>query len=273
MNNLLLKALKKYKIDTLIHVGGHRGQEVDFYKSLNINKVIYFEPVESFALDIEKKIESLDNFEVYTVALGSEDAELDIFVADQAEEKDHSGSTSILQPRKSNITFSTTEKIKVRKLTSLGIKNIDCAVVDTQGYELEVLKGFEDEISKFKFLIMEFSTVEGYIGRVLYKDLNKYLNKKNFYMTTHFKKVANLIKTKTSGSYGDALYVNGNLLNPILVNYLKIKFIFLNNPIAEFINYFSKIYNLKQVLKYILKKLKIFNLVKRFKDFITNNGK
>jgi hypothetical protein len=145
--------------------------------------------------------------------------------------------------------------------------------VDTQGYELEVLKGFEDEISKFKFLIMEFSTVEGYIGRVLYKDLNKYLNEKNFYMTTHFKKVANLIKTKTSGSYGDALYVNENLLNPMLVNYLKIKFIFLNNPIAEFINYFSKIYNLKQVLKYILKKLKIFNLVKRIKDFITKNGK
>lgn len=55
MNNLSLKALKKYKIDTLIHVGGHRGQEVDFYKSLNTNKVIYFEPVESFALDIEKK--------------------------------------------------------------------------------------------------------------------------------------------------------------------------------------------------------------------------
>lgn len=53
--------------------------------------------------------------------------------------------------------------------------------MDTQGYELEVLKGFEDEISKFKFLIMEFSTVEGYIGRVLYKDLNKYLKKSFLY--------------------------------------------------------------------------------------------
>ena len=59
----------------------------------------------------------------------------------------------------------------------------------------------------------------------------------------------------------------------MLVNYLKIKFIFLNNPISEFINYFSKIYNLKQILKYILKKLKLFNLVKRIKDFLINNGK
>ena len=76
MSELLLKALKKYTIDSLIHVGGHRGQEVDFYKSLNLDKVIYFEPVESFAVDIEKKIESLDNFELYKLALGSEDSEV-----------------------------------------------------------------------------------------------------------------------------------------------------------------------------------------------------
>tara|TARA_Y100000389_G_scaffold106009_1_gene102915 strand:+ start:1236 stop:2054 length:819 start_codon:yes stop_codon:yes gene_type:complete len=272
MNNLLLTALKKYDIDTLIHVGGHRGQEVDFYKSLNLDKVIYFEPVESFALDIEKKIKSLDNFELYKLALGSEDTEVDIFVADKGE-NDDTGSTSILEPRKSKITFSTTEKVKVRKLSSLDIKNFDCAVVDTQGYELEVLKGFEDEISNFKFLIMEFSTIEGYIGRVVYKDLNKYLNEKNFYMYTQWKIVANLIKTKTSGSYGDALYVNGNLLSPMLINYLKLKFIFLNNPISEFINYFSKIHNLKKILKNILKKLKLYNIVKRIKDSFTSNGK
>ena len=107
MSELLLKALKKYTIDSLIHVGGHRGQEVDFYKSLNLDKVIYFEPVESFAVDIEKKIESLDNFELYKLALGSEDSEVDIFIADKGE-NDDSGSTSILQPRKSKITFSTT---------------------------------------------------------------------------------------------------------------------------------------------------------------------
>ncbi len=272
MNELLLKAFKKGNIQSLIHVGGHRGQEVDFYKNLNLMKVIYFEPVASFAVDIQKKIKSLDNFELYKLALGSEDTEVDIFVADKGE-NDDSGSTSILEPRKSKITFSTTEKIKVRKFSSLGIKNIDCAVVDTQGYELEVLKGFEDEIYKFKFLIMEFSTVEGYIGRVLYKDLNKFLNEKNFYMYTHWKKVSSLIKSKTSGSYGDALYINSNLLNPISINYLKFKFVVLNNPISEIINYFSKIHNLKKIIKNILKKLNLYNSFKRIKNFITNYGK
>ena len=120
---------------------------------------------------------------------------------------------------------------------------------------------------------MEFSTVEGYIGRVLYKDLNKFLNEKNFYMYTHWKKVSSLIKSKTSGSYGDALYINSNLLNPISINYLKFKFVVLNNPISEFINYFSKIHNLKKIIKNILKKLNLYNSFKRIKNFITNYGK
>ena len=41
MKDLIYKALKKSNISSLIHVGGHIGQEVDFYHSLNLDKVIY----------------------------------------------------------------------------------------------------------------------------------------------------------------------------------------------------------------------------------------
>ena len=34
MKDLIYKALKKSNISSLIHVGGHIGQEVDFYKTL-----------------------------------------------------------------------------------------------------------------------------------------------------------------------------------------------------------------------------------------------
>ena len=59
-----------------------------------------------------KKIESLDNFELYKLALGSEDSEVDIFIADKGE-NDDTGSTSILQPRKSKITFLRQKKLKL----------------------------------------------------------------------------------------------------------------------------------------------------------------
>ena len=45
MIELIKIANKRNKINSLIHVGGHIGQEVGFYKSLNLKKVIYFEPV------------------------------------------------------------------------------------------------------------------------------------------------------------------------------------------------------------------------------------
>ena len=52
METLLRHALKISNIDSVIHVGGHIGQEVDIYKSLDFTRVIYFEPVASIDLTI-----------------------------------------------------------------------------------------------------------------------------------------------------------------------------------------------------------------------------
>jgi len=257
MTRLITIANKHKKINSLIHVGGHKGQEIEFYKNLKLRKVIIFEPINSFANEIRKKIEFLENFELYQVALGDEDTVSEIYIADEVN-GDTSGSSSILKPRKSKITFSTKEKITIKKLSSLDIGNIDCAVLDTQGYELRVLKGFEDKINDLKFIITEFSTVEGYIGRVLYKDLNIFLNKNNFYMLSQEKKVAKLIKNNKIGSYGDALYVNGDIIPGIFRILLKIKYKCINNIFGEVVNYFSNINNYKKLIKKVLVYPKVF---------------
>ena len=252
MNKLLTKALTKYDVDSLLHVGAHKGRkEVDFYQKLKIKNVVFIEPIKVFADELKERLKNIENFSLLQIALGSKDEIGEIFVADVGE-TDSSGSSSILEPRKSNITFSNKETIEIKKYTSLNIKKMNCAIIDTQGYELEVLKGFEEKINDFKFLIVEFSTVEGYINRVVYKDLNKYLNNKNFYMISQWKKVARLFKSDILGSYGDALYVNGNLFSPLYKTYLKAKYRLLNNFFSEFLNYFSKIHNYKKIIKKVL---------------------
>lgn len=253
MNKLLTKALTKYDVDSLLHVGAHKGRkEVDFYQKLKIKNVVFIEPIKIFADELKERIKNIENFSLLQIALGSKDEIGEIFVADVGE-TDSSGSSSILEPRKSNITFSNKETIEIKKYTSLNIKKMNCAIIDTQGYELEVLKGMEEKINDFKFLIVEFSTVEGYINRVVYKDLNKYLNNKNFYMISQWKKVARLFKSDILGSYGDALYVNGNLFSPLYKTYLKAKNRLLNNFFSEFLNYFSKIHNYKKIIKKFIK--------------------
>ena len=120
--------LEKHEINSLIHVGGHQGEEIDFYNLYNLDKVIYFEPIKAFSDIISKKIKSknLNNFEVHNIALGSKNTEKEIFVADG----DSSDSSSLLKPRPSDITFSNKETVKVKTFKSLSwaITNTDLGI-------------------------------------------------------------------------------------------------------------------------------------------------
>ena len=209
--------LEKHEINSLIHVGGHQGEEIDFYNLYNLDKVIYFEPIKAFSDIISKKIESknLNNFEVHNIALGSKNTEKEIFVADG----DSSDSSSLLKPRPSDITFSNKETVKVKTFKSLAIKDIDLAIIDTQGYELEVLKGFEEELKNLKYLVVEFNAFEGYIGQVVFSDLDKYLIKNSY---TRIKTIRKINQEKYNDvNYGDAVYVNNKLIKKSKVSYHK----------------------------------------------------
>ena len=250
MKDLIYKALKKSNISSLIHVGWHIGQEVDFYHSLNLDKVIYFEPVKEFADELKLKINKFSNFHLHQCALGNENSNKVIYIADKGE-KDDSGSTSLLEPRESNISFGK-KVIEVKKYSSFDYSNIDIAVLDTQGYELEVLRGFENKLQTFKFIIVEFSNFEGYINQTIYKDLNKFLNLNNFSFLTQNKKVLKVFKNKNTGSYGDALYVNNILINKTSILIGRIKFIILNSIMVDFLIKYTNVTFLKTRVKKLL---------------------
>lgn len=256
MNNLISRAFKFCNIKSLIHVGGHKGQEVSYYNSLNLEKIIYFEPIKEFADEIKLKTKNLKNFIVHDCALGNKDSKKLIYIADRGE-NDDSGSTSLLEPRESKITFSENRLIEVKKYTSFDYSDIDLAVLDTQGYELEVLKGFEEKIKTFKCLIVEFSNYEGYQRQVLFKDLNKFLNYSQFSFISQKKKVLSVIPRNKSGSYGDALYVNNSLLNKKLILKSKFKYYLLNNLITDFLIKYKNFTTFKVFLK------KLFDLYDR----------
>ena len=250
MKDLIYKAHKKSNISSLIHVGGHIGQEVNFYNSLNLDKVIYFEPVKEFADELKLKINKFSNFHLHQCALGNENSNKVIYIADKGKDDD-SGSTSLLEPRKSDISFGK-RIIEVKKYSSFDYSNIDIAVLDTQGYELEVLRGFENKLQTFKFIIVEFSNFEGYINQTIYKDLNKFINLNNFSFLTQNKKVLKVFKNKNTGSYGDALYVNNILINKTSILIGRIKFIILNSIMVDFLIKYTNVTFLKTRVKKLL---------------------
>tara|TARA_X000000368_G_scaffold418885_1_gene420538 strand:+ start:334 stop:1086 length:753 start_codon:yes stop_codon:yes gene_type:complete len=240
MENLILQALKIHKINSLVHIGGHIGQEIEFYKSLDFDRVIYFEPINEFADNIENKIRYLSNFVLHRCALGNQNSNKLIYIADKGK-KDDSGSTSLKEPKKSHISFSTSRIIEVKKYSSFNYSKIDIAILDTQGYELEVLEGFENKINTFKFLIVEFSNYEGYKNQTIYKDLNNFLCSNNFSFVNQNKKVLRVFPNSESGSYGDALYVNNKLINKISISKAKFKYFLLNNFLIDFLLKYTKV--------------------------------
>ena len=79
--------------------------------------------------------------------------------------------------------------------------------IDTQGYELEVLKGSVKALSdNVKYLILEINKKELYEGCPLVQDLDKFLNNFNFVRTdTHY--------WLDSFSWGDAFYIRKDLVS------------------------------------------------------------
>ena len=251
MIDLLCHAMKIQKINSLIHIGGHKGQEIDSYKSLDLDKVIIFEPINEFADDIENKIIDLPNFVLHRCALGNQNSEKLIYIADKGKDDD-SGSTSLKKPRNSNVTFSESRLIEVKKYSSFKYSKIDIAILDTQGYELEVLEGFENLINTFKFLIVEFSNFEGYKNQTIYKDLNNFLCLNNFSFVKQNKKVLKVIPSIQSGSYGDALYINNKFINRISISKAKFKYFFLNNFLIDFFIKYTELEFWKKKVKNLL---------------------
>jgi len=247
IEKLFDKAQKFDQINTVIHVGAHKGEEIPFYESLNLDKVYLIEPIQEFQSALKSRIEHLSNFVLFTFALGRKNSFHKFYQA----KNENSGSSSLLQPRDSDIDFHDSKIIEVKKFSSLNIDTIDIAVIDTQGYEVEVVEGFEEKIFDLSFLIIEFANYEGYLNQPTYKDLNKIMNKKNFYMVYQVKRINKIFPSSYGGSYGDALYVNAKYFSLLKKLFFIIKFNFLNNFIYDGVIFMYK--NFKKKIK-----LKIF---------------
>ena len=207
--NLIDKAEEFVKIKNLIHIGAHEGQEMYYYDQYDFEKIYFVEPIKECADLIMDKIKLNSKYELFNYALGSEDKIEKFYVADGYD----SGSSSLLAPRESNITFSKTINVEVKQFTSLGLENIDTAVIDTQGYEIEVLKGFNKKIYDLNIAIVEFANYEGYINQPKYKKLNKFMKEKGFVPVDQVKRINKPFPTKRGGSFGDVLFVNSKLIS------------------------------------------------------------
>ena len=209
---LKLKHLKnKYSLQSsnIVHVGAHRGQEVKDYIENFLNPTVHlFEPQKSLCDYLQAEFKEQKNIKIYNFGLGSINKSEKMFLSDNDGQ-----SSSFLKPKQHlevhpEVKFSTNESFfKIKVFDELDIKNVDFLNIDTQGYELEVLKGFKNNLSdSVRYIILEINKKELYEGCPLVKDIDNFLSAFNFIRTdTHY--------WMDSYPWGDAFYIKKDLLS------------------------------------------------------------
>ncbi len=201
---LSFKHLKnKYdmNITGIIHIGAHRGQEIDDYINCGIQDIILFEPLSLNFSILENNLKDANaNISAYQVALGNEEKVVTMYLSDNEQM-----SSSILKPKKHlenhpTVHFQGTEDVEMKLLDSFAeeTSNFNFINMDVQGYELEVLKGGAETLKHVDYVYCEVNRDEVYENNAYVDELDEFL--KPYGMER--------VETDWSGGiWGDALYV------------------------------------------------------------------
>jgi FkbM family methyltransferase len=208
LNNII----KSYdlKIEGVLHIGAHFGEEYESYIANNINNLIFFEPVPGTFQQLKDKLQG--KAILVNTALGNTTGKITMNI----ETANQGQSSSILKPalhlaQYPHIKFEDKIEVDITTLdeymTSLRSNGFmgeapkyNMINIDVQGYELEVFKGAEKTLENIDYIITEVNRDVVYHQCAFVDDLDKYLGKYNF------KRVET---TWDGGTWGDALYVKG----------------------------------------------------------------
>lgn len=211
---------KKYSINPsgVIHIGAHTGEEMTLYEELFKNDIEFhlFEPQKRLFKILHDKYKDTKNINLYKYACGEETGELSMNIA-----SNDGASSSILEPKlhleiHPDVEFTSKEVVPIEPLDNFKIHNSDFLNIDVQGYEMNVLKGGQQTLSRIKFIILEINREEVYKDVALVEEIDSFLEVHNF------------LRVSTKYAYdtlpwGDALYVKKEFLTKkqILYGYTK----------------------------------------------------
>jgi len=189
-----IKTVSSNKINTLFDIGSHKGEYIiNISKSFSINKIFGFEPNPRSYEKLLKNIKKMNNTEVFNIAAGKEDG---ISILNQNIESSSSSINKLNERSKyfkrkyfffnffRKKEYINPVEIKILSLekfiNSKKIGFIDLLKIDTEGYELNVIKGLGDNISKVKLIHLEHHFDDMVLKNYKLSDIHNYLIQNRF---------------------------------------------------------------------------------------------
>jgi len=188
------------KIQGVIHVGAHWGEEYCDYHKSGIKNMIFFEPIASNYRRLQLAVPHTNNIRTINVALGNHFTKIDMFV----ETANNGQSCSCLEPgthlkKYPDIKFESKELVTMVRLDQIQFDRTQFNMIniDVQGYELEVFKGAVETLKHIDIIYTEINYEQVYKGCVQVEQLDSFLS------TFGFKRV---LTDRTPQSWG-MLYI------------------------------------------------------------------
>lgn len=193
MEKHLQATLEELEINCVFDVGGHWGEYGSKLRELGYQgQIISFEPLTDSFQILNQACSKDDQWQAHQIALGEAEEMLEINVFNSTD------FNSLLQPSENmRKIFGTgverTEIIQVKRLDTLmqqclaGIANPRVYLkVDTQGYDLKVIRGIGDQLKQILALQLELSVTPLYEGMPNFSEAVNFLEQLQFLPTGFF---------------------------------------------------------------------------------------
>jgi FkbM family methyltransferase len=190
---LILKKIFKKNIGTVIDIGAHRGETINFLiKNFKYNKIYAFEPNSESYNVLKKEIRSFNkNKDIYLINKGVGIKNEEKFLIESTDSTSATycnlkSNSKYFKKKKFFFEYKTLKKQKTNILTleaffkEKKLKNVNYLKIDTEGYELNVIKGLGKYIKKIRLIHFEHHYDDMYIKNYTFQDIHIYLSKNNF---------------------------------------------------------------------------------------------
>tara|TARA_B100001121_G_C18671397_1_gene614043 strand:+ start:468 stop:1199 length:732 start_codon:yes stop_codon:yes gene_type:complete len=203
---------KKFELKkvNIVDIGAHLGETIEIFdKNLSINKIISFEANPQIFKLLENKIKTKKKILLINSGISDEynKKKLKIFKETSSSTfNEINKNTEYYKRKKKFISFLNNKNdneydeiiTEVRPLSSFKefaeLDTVHLLKIDTEGYELKVLKGInEKDLKKIKFIYFEHHYDLMIKKNYKYSEIRKFLNTNNFYLS--FKIKMNFRKT------------------------------------------------------------------------------
>lgn len=190
---VILKKIFRKNIGTVIDVGAHRGETINFLiKNFKFKNIYAFEPnFESYNI-LRKKIESLNKCKsIYLINKGVGIKNEKKFLLESTDSAsatycNFKGNSKYLNKKKFFFKYKKLKKHKTSILTlekffkETKLKSVNYLKIDTEGFELNVIKGLKKYIKKIRLIHFEHHYDDMYIKNYTFQDIHSHLFKNNF---------------------------------------------------------------------------------------------